>query len=196
MGKDNIRLRSFSGSNASEKENKEILEALFLEYYPWLVNYASRIIHDAEASRDLVQETFYKLWDNQQILSKQPSLQAYLFKAVYSSCIDLLRHRKVESRFLNEVLKDFYFKEIIQTPEAELKLIDSNIRDMVLDACEKLPERCRKIFILSKLEGKSNKEVAEELNISVKTVENQMTIALVRLRKELDWLLSFILIFL
>lgn len=186
-------LEEFFHKPLSTKENKDNFERIFREYYPWLVNYASRILHDAELSKDLVQETFYKLWDNQKLLDPSLSIKAYLFKTLYTACIDQLRHRKVEARFINEALQEFYFKEIIQTPEAELKLIDSNIRELLQNATEKLPEKCRQIFVLSKFEGMSNKEIALQLNLSVKTVENQMTIALSRLRKEIDWLVCFVM---
>lgn len=186
-------LEEFFHKPLSTKENKDNFERIFREYYPWLVNYGSRILHDAELAKDLVQETFYKLWDNQKLLEPSLSIKAYLFKALYTACIDQLRHKKVEERFINEALQEFYFNEIIQTPEAELKLIDSNIRELLQNATKKLPEKCRQIFVLSKFEGMSNKEIALQLNLSVKTVENQMTIALSRLRKEIDWLVCFVM---
>lgn len=193
MQKTESYLEDYFHEPSSSKENKDNFERIFREYYPWLVNYGSRILHDKELAKDLVQETFYKLWDNQKLLDPSLLIKAYLFKSLYTACIDQLRHRKVEERFINEALKEFYFQEIIQTPEAELKLIDSNIREILQLAIDKLPEKCRKIFTMSKFEGKSNKEIACELNLSVKTVENQMTIALSRLRKEIDWLVCLVI---
>ena len=89
---------------------------------------------------------------------------------------------------------NFYFSEIIQTPEAELALLDEDINNALQEAIDKLPERCREIFVLSKMDEMSNKEIAEHLNISVKTVEIQMTKALSRLRMELEWLLCVIFV--
>ena len=68
------------------------------------------------------------------------------------------------------------------------------LRCQLLGAIDRLPEKCREIFVLSKVDGLSNKQIAEQLNISMKTVEAQMTTAFVRLRKELGWLLCFIFI--
>lgn len=176
--------------------DEDAFECVFREYYVLLLNYANRILNDREAARDLVQEVFYYLWNNHTKLCITISLKAYLFRTVYTACIDYLRHKKIEIKFADKVLQDFYFNEIIQTPDAELELIDSDIRQLVLTAAAKLPEKCREIFLLTKIEGKSNKETAEQLRISVKTVENQMTIALSRLRKEMEWLLLLIVMIL
>ena len=81
---------------------------------------------------------------------------------------------------------------MIETPEAELALLDEDLKGAIQDAVDKLPERCREIFVLSKVEGLSNKQIAGQLGISIKTVEAQMTTAFVRLRKELGWLLCVI----
>ena len=72
-------------------------------------------------------------------------------------------------------------------------MLEEDLRGAIQDAIDKLPERCREIFVLSKMEGLSNKQISEQLNISIKTVESQMTTAFVRLRKELGWLLCIIL---
>ena len=119
-------------------------------------------------------------------------LRPYLYKVVYNSCLDAIKHRKVESNYINQELLDFYFSKVVETPEAELLLVEEDLIGAIQEAVERLPERCREIFELSKMEGLSNKQVAEKLDISVKTVENQMTIAFSRLRKELEWLLCII----
>ena len=98
------------------------------------------------------------------------------------------------NNYVDREMLNFYFSEIIQTPEAELALLDEDINNALQEAIDKLPERCREIFVLSKMDEMSNKEIAEHLNISVKTVEIQMTKALSRLRMELEWLLCVIFI--
>ena len=99
----------------------------------------------------------------------------------------------MKNNYINQELLDFYFSKVIETPEAERALLDEDLKGAIQDAIDKLPERCREIFVLSKVEGFSNKQISEQLNISIKTVESQMTTAFVRLRKELGWLLCIIL---
>lgn len=84
---------------------------------------------------------------------------------------------------------------MIQSPEAEEALWKSDIEQAIQEAIAILPEKCREVFVLSKIEGLKNREIAEKLNISEKTVERHMSIALSKLREELDWLLQIILFF-
>lgn len=121
-------------------------------------------------------------------------MRPYLYRSVYNSCIDAIKHQKVENNYINQELLDFYFSKVVETPEAEQALLDEDLKGAIQDAINKLPERCREIFVLSKVDGLSNKQISEQLNISMKTVEAQMTTAFVRLRKELGWLLCFIFI--
>ena len=165
---------------------------VFREYYNPLLNYAGRILHDVELANDLVQETFCSLFERRKELKEDLQLRPYLYKTVYNSCLDAIKHQKVENNYINQELLDFYFSKVIETPEAELALLEEDLKGAIQGAIAKLPGRCREIFELSKIEGLSNKQIAEELNVSVKTVEAQMTIAFSRLRKELGWLLCVI----
>ena len=165
---------------------------VFRMYYNPLLNYAGRILKDPEAANDVVQEIFCRLFERRKELREGFQLRSYLYKSVYNSCLDAIKHRKVETNYVNQELLDFYFSKVIETPEAELALLDEDLKGAIQDAVDKLPERCREIFGLSKVEGLSNKQIAGQLGISIKTVEAQMTTAFVRLRKELGWLLCVI----
>lgn len=178
---------------ASLKEGHENAFAyVFKEYYGVLLNYASRILHDAEVANDLVQEVFCRLYEKRGELRSEIDLKPYLYRIVYNDCLNVIKHRNIEQNYVNGELLDFYFSKVIETPEAELALQSEELREAVQVAIQKLPVRCQEIFVLSKIEGLSNKEIAERLGISVKTVENQMTVALSKLRKELEWLLFLI----
>lgn len=166
---------------------------VFRMYYSPLLNYAGRILKDSELANDVVQECFCKLYERRKDLKEELEVRPYLYKSVYNSCIDAIKHQKVKNNYINQELLDFYFSKVIETPEAERALLDEDLKGAIQDAIDKLPERCREIFVLSKVEGFSNKQISEQLNISIKTVEAQMTTAFVRLRKELGWLLCMIL---
>ena len=167
---------------------------VFRAYYGQLVNYASRLLRDGEEANDVTQETFCRLFERRGELHDGIDLRPYLYKSVYNGCMNVLKHREVEREYADKELEDFYFSRVVETPEAELALRDEELRGALDAAIGALPERCREVFVLSKVEGLSNKEIAERLDISPKTVENQMTTALARLRKELEWLLALLVI--
>lgn len=165
---------------------------IFRTYFAALFNYACRIIRDEEQADDVVQDAFCRLYENRSTITIHFSLRSYLYRSVYNGCIDLIRHQKIVNHYIDAEMLDFYFTRILQHPEAELALQDKDISLAVQEAIDTLPNRCKEIFCLSKLEGLSNKQIAEQLEISQKTVEAQMTTAFVRLRKELEWLLFII----
>ena len=179
---------------ALQKGEEKAFEYIFDHYYDGLLNYAGRIVGEMELANDLVQETFCKLYEGHADLNIHLSIKSYLYKSVYNSCLNEIKHRNVVNNYVDRELLNFYFSEIIQTPEAELALLGEDINHALQEAIDKLPGRCREVFVLSKMNEMSNKEIAERLNISVKTVEIQMTKALSRLRKELEWLLCIIFI--
>ncbi|MDD3034765.1 MAG: RNA polymerase sigma-70 factor [Bacteroidales bacterium] len=166
---------------------------LFNHYNLRLSSYAYRILNNDNDAKEIVHITFCKLWDKRDNLEIKESLEAYLYRSVYNNCISLLRKKKQYSMFVDQEAADVYFNRIIQNPHAELKLIDSEYRKYIVSAINELPEKCREIFYKCKIEGKTYPEVAQTLDISVKTVEAQMTTALKRLRKKLDWLLILLI---
>ncbi len=175
-----------------QRGKEEAFAYVFRMYYGPLLNYAGRILKDTELANDIVQECFCKLYERRKELREKTLVRPYLYKAVYNSCMDTIKHQKIRDNYMNQELLGFYFTKVIETPEAEQALLDEDLKESIQNAIDRLPGRCREIFILSKVEGLSNKQIAEQLNISIKTVENQMTTAFLRLRKELGWLLCFI----
>jgi len=179
---------------ASLREGRESSFTLLYNHYNLrLCSYAFRIINNNNEAREVVHTTFCKIWDKRKNLEIKESLEAYLYRSVYNNSISLLRKKKQYAMYVDQGVADIYFNRIIQNPHAELKLIDSEYRKYILSAINELPEKCREIFIKCKIEGRTYPEVAKILDISVKTVEAQMTTALKRLRKNLDWLLIIII---
>lgn len=175
--------------NALKNGSEDAFTNLFNLYNVGLCSYAYRILNDDDEAREVVHSTFCKIWDNRKQLDINESLKSYLYKSVYNNSISLLRKKNQYKKYVDQGLGDLYFNRIVQNPHAELKLIDSETRKIISSAIDELPERCRAIFIKCKIHGLSYKDVAEEMDISIKTVEAQMSIALKRLRKRLDWLL-------
>ncbi len=151
---------------------------VFDSYYTQLCYYADKFIHDSDESRSLVQQVFVDLWIKRHKLVIEQSLKAYLFTAVKNYSLDHLKHKLVETKYLQEVptASVSYDTDLIE--EAEL-----NAR--INSAIEELPEKCREIFMLCRFEELRYTDIAQKLGISIKTVEMQMGIALKKLRAKL-----------
>lgn len=159
------------------------LELLFKEHFASLCAYCQyKFDLDGDAAREAVHTGFLKLWENRLTLSAELSVKAYLYKIVTNICLDFLRHEKVKQkhvRFIKEnaaaAVADPFFRH------AELKTLAADIDRAVAE----LPEQMRKVFELSRYENLKYAEISKQLNISIKTVETQMSRALFRLRKKL-----------
>jgi RNA polymerase sigma-19 factor, ECF subfamily len=172
--------------------DEQAFELLFRKYYVRLCGFANKFLNDPEEARGIVQEVFMKIWESREDIDPEDSLQSYLFKIAQNKSLNRLRKKKVESRYI-EIFKlayidnsDFSSYESIFT----LELTD-NINRVI----NTLPPKCKRIFELSRIEGLKYNEIASELQISVKTVEAQMSKALNILRTELkDYLKIIILV--
>lgn len=149
-------------------------ESLFRALYLPLGMYALRIVEDADSAEDLVQDAFLKVWQQLESGTVIDNFKAYMYRSVRNGCAGYLKGRR-ETVGLETL------------PEIDDETVDTSIRDAkIWKAIDSLPVRCREIFLLSKRDGLSNDEIAEELGISVKTVKNQMTKAFSRLRQSLS----------
>lgn len=155
--------------NAEIASFKEIFE----EYYSPLYNYAASILNDRELAEDVVQQLFIQLWEKQ-ALEHVEHPQAYLLRSTKFKCIDYLRSNQIKPLSVELV------------PESELiqhEFHDEDIIPMLHFFAASLPPKTREVFLLSRVEGYSNQEIADQLEVSIKTVENQMTRALKKLRE-------------
>lgn len=147
-------------------------------YYSRLCFFADKILHDFDLSRSLVQQVFVDLWIKRSRLQID-SLQSYLYQSVRNASLDVLKHKKTESKYLATLGKE----EAVQLTDL---MEDAELADRINRAIQNLPEKCREIFILCRFDELKYAEIAARLNISVKTVEMQISIALKKLRKELS----------
>jgi RNA polymerase sigma-70 factor (ECF subfamily) len=158
-----------------------VIKVLFDEYYEYLCRSIYRVVPDASISEDIVQEVFMELWKKRETININTSIKAYLRRSALNRALNYLRKNKV--RFEEEVdIPDLGSHDTGGQANLEATELEQRIH-RIIDA---LPERCRIIFGMSRFEEMSYKEIAEALDISVKTVENQMSKALKILRVKLE----------
>ncbi len=166
--------------NLQKTDENKFIEVLFKKYYSSLCRTVNRIVNDTDAAEDLVQDVFMKVWNNRQTLEINLSIKSYLYRSAINSALNYLeRSKKIvnleESNFLEPSVND-----------AEDQLHFNEVQQRVKEATDALPPACKTIFILSRQENMSYKEIADSLQISPKTVENQMGKALKHFREYLS----------
>jgi RNA polymerase sigma-70 factor (ECF subfamily) len=171
--------------------DQQAFELLFRKYYVRLCTFSNKFLNDTEESRDVVQEVFAKIWEGRDEIDPEDSLKSYLFKITQNLSINKLRRKKVELRY-TEIYKLVYIE--YQEFSVHDSLIAKELEEHIAKTINMLPAKCRQIFELSRNKGLKYKEIANSLNISIKTVEAQMSKALQSLRDELPVYLSCILL--
>ena len=156
-------------------------ESLFRSSYTSLVNYTKIILKDTDTAEEIVQDLFYVLWRDRKKLNITTSLNGYLFRAVYNKSMHYIEHQKVVQKHANEATASISIDP--DDPAEILKYKELHEKIAVIMA--KLPERCARIFCMSRFEGLKYAEIADELSISIKTVEANMGKALKEFRNEL-----------
>lgn len=153
---------------------------LYLTYYSKLVRFAKEFVQHEEDAENITQDVFTDLWEKRDFITHIENMNAYLFRLVRNRCLDYLRHKVFEQRYM-ESLQLSCEEEVVEDHDTEI---------LIRAAINSLPQRCRDIFLLSRVEGLKYREISEHLGISVNTVECQMGIALKKLRMKLDTCLA------
>lgn len=164
-------------------------EALFKTYFKKLHSYAQTILRDSEMAEEIVQNMFYKLWERRDKLEINGSIKSYLYRAIYNDSLNHLKHRKIVDGYKTAAPYPTY-----TNVDAFSQLSAKELEIHLAVALNELPEKCRTVFQMCRYEQLKYSEIAGELQIPVKTVENQMGKALRLLREKLSGFLSFILI--
>ena len=146
---------------------------LFDLYYEWLCNYVYKLSHDSTLSEDLVQNVMLRLWEKRSSLKISSSLKNYLFRSCHNEFLMHLRTQKKEHDILDEIKWQTLFD--IHDEKEDQREADWNKLEKMLD---QLPQKCKEVFKLSRIEQKKHKEIAEILGISTKTVESHISKAL------------------
>jgi len=154
----------------------EAYENMFRRYQPALVKYATTILYSSEDGREVVQDVFINVWQKRDRLEFGDGLKSYLYRAVRNQSLNRIQRNKIETVSLDEQI--YLLAKEVDTGDDE-----KNRRlQQVFSQIGLLPANCREIFLMSRIEGLSHKEIAEILDISRKTVENQVGIALKKIR--------------
>ena len=171
--------------------NHRAYEMLFTEWYVPLCNYAYSILRDQDDAKDIVQRTFYTLWDQRAEIEIHTSVKSYLYRVVHNNCLNKIKQRKIHSEH-NQYIA---YETSGSIDSTENSVMQSELQTQIEAAMEKLPPRCREVFKMSRFGQMSYAEISKELNITVATVETQIVKALRILRVELkDYLPLLILL--
>lgn len=161
------------------KQDDELaFQNLFDTYYKYLTVVAYRYLKEGEKSKDIAQEAFVELWKRRNSLQITTGLKSYLRQVVVNKCLSYIKREQRINFSENENLP-----EVTSEPDVYQQLATEELQSTIQTAVDGLPKRCRIIFCMSRFDEKSHQEIAEELGISKKTIENQITIALKVLRK-------------
>ncbi|WP_321437702.1 RNA polymerase sigma-70 factor [uncultured Bacteroides sp.] len=173
-----------------------VFDELFRKHYSKLLFYATRFLSTDEAE-DIVQETFLELWKRRDSLEMEGQIQAYLYRLVYNKAINVLKHKKIENDYSIEVEEIYKRKIAFYEPDYNdtIKRIENmELRQEIYGMIDQLPDKSKEVFKLSYLHGLKNKEIADVLSISQRTVEAHMYKALKMLRNNLSHLSFLILL--
>lgn len=164
-----------------QKGNVEAFDSLFDAYSQKLFGFALKYFKNETDAEELVQDVFVKVWENRQTLKSELSFKSYLFTIALNQIRKYFNKKATSLRYLESLQND---PEIIENQAIQENDYESALHQINL-IIEQIPPRRREIFIKSKLEGKSSKEIAAELNISAGTVDNQVSEALRFVRTQL-----------
>jgi RNA polymerase sigma-70 factor (ECF subfamily) len=154
---------------------------LFDTYYRKLVVFAMKYVGDPEVAKDIVQDLIHGLYEARTEIRIQVSLPSYLYGAVRNRCLNHMKQKAVREKH------EFHIRSHEQEadPDLEEKMDATELEARIFELVSQLPDKCREIFMMSRVNGKRNNEIADELNLSIRTVETQISKALKSLRNSL-----------
>lgn len=170
--------------------DKEAFKALFDLYYTELCRFALIYVKDKDSAEEVVQNFFVHFWEKREVLSINSSLKSYFYSSIRNRSLNHIRNN---SKFIK--IDDDKVDDLIYTVQEQESILESNeLRENINKAINNLPPKCKEIFLLSRGEQMSYHEISEKLNISPKTVENQISIALKKLHSDLKPYYNLLLI--
>lgn len=179
---------------AIQAGDEQVFEQVFKSHYAGLCNFANTFLGDMDEAEEIVQQVFYSLWAKRGSIDVNSTLKSYLFKAVHNSSLNKIKQGKVRQLYAD----DYKGHATVESHSASQLMQGKELEGLIHQAIDELPEQCGMVFKMSRFGNMKYAEIADELGISVKTVENHMGKALKLMRDKLkDYLhvLIWILLF-
>ncbi len=168
--------------NKVKKGDTVAFEQIFKKYYNDLARFCFTLVRDETVAEEITQEVYIYLWEKKEVIEISSSLKSYLFSAVKNKSINYIKYELPKQRVLIDISDSLLVEGVFFHEKSDTIRLKKKIQV----AINQLPEKCKQIFLLSRYGGMTYKEIAEDLDLSVKTVENQMSIALKKLRDSLE----------
>ena len=159
-----------------KNNDSRVFDYLFNEYYTQLQYFAERLVSNREEAQDIVITVFRKFWNLKDNFQTANNIKAFLYITIRNQCLDFLRYRQR----LNEVKKEYesHLLSAAELKQADHLIIESDLINKIYKEVQKLPNRCREIFILTYFKGLKTKEIASALQISESAVTTQRSLAI------------------
>lgn len=171
------------------KKGDEKAFAFFFDlYFNQIVGFCTEFIKDRDQAKNIAQEAFLKLWLNKEKVRKVNGIKAFLYTSAKSDCLNLFRHKKVVHKYLNKSLRkreESLNIEVLNAINFDTVML-AELEELIEGSVNELPDKCKQVFKMRRVDFKKNKEIAAELNISIKAVEANMTRALKHLKNKLS----------
>ncbi len=168
----------------------ETFDLIFRSYYAPLCHFAAHFLQSEEEAQDIIEDLFIKLWQKNQVFENPKHAQAFLYRSAQNACLNFLKHNQRTTIAQEALITDTDWTE----EDYLSQMIRSEVWGEIYRAIEGLPAQCSKVIVMSYIDGKSNSEIAEELDLSVQTVKNHKARGLSLLRTLLPGNLLMLLI--
>ncbi|MDP2335083.1 MAG: RNA polymerase sigma-70 factor [Bacteroidota bacterium] len=160
--------------------DEQAFQALFLKHYSAMCHFAGQFLNNSELAEETVQDMFVKIWEKRESLNIETSVKHYFFRSVRNHCLNQIQHEKIKKQYASKILQSSH-----QDIDPGQYYLEVDLIQKIEKSIDSLPPKRKEIFRLSREQGLKYTEIAGKLNISVKTVEAQMGLALKHLRTEL-----------
>jgi RNA polymerase sigma-70 factor (ECF subfamily) len=179
-----------------KKGDERAFEYFFKIYFNSIVGFSMQFLGDEDMSRSISQEAFIKLWLNREKVQKINGIKSFLYTSAKTDCLNVIRHKKVVDKYSTILLQERENQlniEVLNSLEFDPMSV-TELENLIEKSIEELPEKCKLVYTKRRIENKKNEEIADELGISVKAVEANMTRALKILKVRLSNYLPMFLV--